>query len=177
MTDCESRRESGECADDAAALVGGGDWAGVVAAEDAITVAGDLGVDEFFEAAGGEADGGGDDGPGLGEEAESVGEGVGAVGDGAVGEEDDTFGIGWGVVAGEELLAEGGFEGDEAEDGVGVAADEEADGAVAEGADAVEEEDGMVYEERFVVLDEIGGFGWHRESPLGLLYWFGCLEN
>ena len=87
---------------------------------------------------------------------EGLADGVGAViealvGGEGIGDEGDAFLGGLGAEGGKELGGERAFEWDEAEDVLGVVAEEEADDSVAENADAVVEEDGVGL--------ELGAFG------------------
>ena len=89
------------------------------------------------------------------------------------GDEDDAFGfgLGGGGEGGEELLGERGLLGDEAEACGGVVAEEVADDSVAEGADAVVEDDVAGFELGVLKI----GHGC-VERVLALLYWSRCLE-
>lgn len=146
------------------AVVGGGQWAGGVAAGEAVAQVGD-------EAVGGVAQGErdvagerGELGPGCGELGEAGEDGGGAGEDaglavGGGGEDEDGVGGGFRlagveVCGGEEGLGGGGVGWGEAEAVVAVAAEEPADGGVAEGAVAVEEDEQAVAER------VMGGHGW-----------------
>lgn len=126
---------------EAGALGGGGEVAGFVAAEPAVAVAGDEGVDGVAERAGDDAK----DGEKAPRGAEEGGDGEGGV----AADEDGVIGAGvdegvelFGVesIGDADLTTEIGLEGGEVEAGGVVVMEEELDAGGAESADAVEED-------------------------------------
>lgn len=123
--------------------VGCGEFAVRPGGKDAFTPAREGVVERVAPRAGDEREDG-EEGPGEAEAARDAERRSGADVEGLRIEEDEGVGEGCGgVVFGEEARGRGRVEGGEAEAGVGISTDDESDGGGAEGAIAVEEDDGM----------------------------------
>jgi hypothetical protein len=120
-------------------------------AEEAVSVAGDEAVAKLAQGAGDESEDASEEWPEAWDEAERLFYGVGAAVEALVwregrGDEDDALGCGRCGEGGEKFFCERGLLGDEAELGGAVVLEEVADDAVAEGAYAVVEEDGVGFD-------------------------------
>jgi hypothetical protein len=126
---------------EAGALGGGGEVAGFVAAEPAVAVAGDEGVNGVSEGSGDEAKDG-EEAPGETEEGGDGEGGVAADEDGVIGAgvDEGVELVGVESIGEADLAAEIGLEGGEVEAGGVVVTEEELDAGGAESADAVEED-------------------------------------
>jgi hypothetical protein len=135
---------------EAGALDGGGEVAGFVAAEPAVAVAGDEGVNGVAEGSGDEAKDG-EEAPGETEEGGDGEGGVTADEDGLIGAgvDEGVELVGVEAIGQADLTTEIGLEGGEVEAGGVIVTEEELDAGGAEGADAVEEDEmfgGKVHE-------------------------------
>jgi hypothetical protein len=123
-------------------LGGGGEVAGFAAAEPAVAVAGDEGVNGIAKGSGDEAKDG-EEAPGEAEEGGDGKGGVAADEDGVIGAgvDEGVELVGVESIGEADLATEIGLEGGEVEAGGGVVTEEELDAGGAEGADAVEEDE------------------------------------
>ena len=126
---------------EAGALGGGGEVAGFVAAEPAVAVAGDEGVNGVSEGSGDEAKDG-EQAPGEAEEGGDGEGGVAADEDGVIGAgvDEGVELVGVESIGEADLATEIGLEGGEVEAGGVIVTEEELDAGGAESADAVEED-------------------------------------